>query len=200
MNNEYETYERNGLSVTIKYDIDPENPRDWDNLGTMIFSNHSYNLGDEQFDTDQFETWAELQKYLKKERDAAVVLPVSLYNHSGVSLSVGEINNWDSGQVGFIYVTQEDIDREYSNTDLTNVAKLHYAETCLRQEVETYSQYLEGDIYGYTVTNPITDEEIDSCWGLYGIEYAREEANVVADEFIHPKQAAYAKNAQLLHN
>ena len=37
----------------------------------------------------------------------------------------------------------------------------------LIQEIETYDQYLEGDIWGYIVFDE-DGEEIDSCWGFYG--------------------------------
>ena len=57
------------------------------------------------------------------------------------------------------------------------------AEEALRAEVETYNQYLTGDVYGFRQfkinKNPkkcptcehIVEEketEIDSCWGFYG--------------------------------
>ena len=37
-----------------------------------------------------------------------------LYDHSGITMSTGSFcDSWDSGQVGFIYVTKEDIEKEY---------------------------------------------------------------------------------------
>ena len=44
----------------------------------------------------------------------------------------------------------------------------------LRQEVETYSQYLSGDVYGYEIHKH--GEVVDSCWGFYGYDTAEEEA------------------------
>lgn len=50
-------------------------------------------------------------------------------------------------------------------------AVLARATECLRAEVETYSRYLDGDVYGYRLFGPEdTDTEHDSCWGFYGQE------------------------------
>jgi hypothetical protein len=63
------------------------------------------------------------------------------------------------------------------------------AERCLRQEVETYDDYLTGQVYGYVVREPVLDEngdddgtgEEESYWGFYGEEYCKEEARHVAE-------------------
>ncbi len=99
---------------------------------------------------------------------------------------------WDSGQVGFIYCTQKEIDFEWGGDKKR-------AEEYLRQEVETYDKYLTGDVYGITVTNPKDGEEIENCWGFYGLDHAKEEANDRADNFKHPHDAAYAKSAGKVH-
>lgn len=189
---EYETYERNGLTVTISVDEDPESPREWDNLGKMICSHRSYNLGDEQFNADDYDGWDGLRTYLIEERNAKILLPLNLFDHSGISMSVGDSRGWDNGQVGFIYATQEDIDKEFDGDRIK-------ATQCLRGEVETYDQYLTGDIYGYSVDNPKNGENIDSLWGLYGYDEAERAANETADNFKHPHDAAYAKKATQLH-
>lgn len=190
----YEIYERNGLEVKIYYDTDPESPREWDNFGTMICAHRSYNLGDEQANFSDYHSWEHIKdELLIEERKAVIILPLGLYDHSGITMYVGDQHDrWDGGQVGFIYCTQEDIDREFDG----NKEK---AESCLRGEVKTYDMYLTGDVYGFVVTNPKNDEEVDSCWGFYGTESVIEEANSSADNFVHPHDAAYAKNARIIH-
>jgi hypothetical protein len=42
-------------------------------------------------------------------------------------------------------------------------------------EVETYSQWANGEVYGYDVQDK-EGNSLDSCWGFYGIDYCREEA------------------------
>lgn len=189
-----EKYQRNELDVEIMYDEDPYNPRQDDNVGTMVCAHSEYRLGDEQYDEDDYyEGWGELEAYLRDERKAVIILPLCLYDHSGITMYVGDTHDrWDGCQVGFIYCTQEDIDREWSGDK-------EKAENYLKQEVKTYNQYLTGQVYGFSVTNPKNGEEIDSCWGFYGLECVQEEANSIADNFKHPHEAAYAKNASAVH-
>lgn len=188
-----ETYERNGLDVNIFYDTDPESPREWDNFGVMICSHRNYTLGDEQFNADDYDGWDDLAKHLREEQKAVIILPLGLYDHSGITMYVGDSHDrWDGGQVGFIYCTREQVDNEFDGD-------MERAEQCLRGEVKTYDQYLVGDVYGFTIVNPKDGEEIDSCWGFYGLEAVKEEADSMADYFKHPHDAAYAKNASVMH-
>lgn len=197
MDDRYEVYERNGLKVTILHDMDPESPRDWDNVGTMICSHRGYTLGDEQFDPSDFDGWEDLKKHLVEERGAVIILPLSLYDHSGISMFIPgdgryrQHEAWDSGQVGFIFATEEDIKHCGLDKEL--------AEKQLRGEVFTYNQFLEGDVYGFKVEDERTGEEIDSCWGIFGSEYAIEEADSVADSYKHPRESVFAKKASLVH-
>jgi hypothetical protein len=191
-----DTYERNKLTVTIYYDEDAESPRKWDNFGTMICSHKNYILGDEQFNPDDYDGWEGLKQHLIKERGAVIVLPLGLYDHSGITMYVGDSHDrWDGGQVGFIYCTQEAVD-QYKGTPEEN---LKNAEACLKQEVETYDHYLTGEVYGFTIINQRTGEEVDSCWDFYDLEQIKQEANDVCDGYKHPHEAAYAKSAREMH-
>jgi hypothetical protein len=108
-----------------------------------------------------------------------IILPLYLLDHSGISMSTGSFNDpWDSGQVGFIFVSVADAKKEWGWKVLTEKRRRHI-EDILRGEVETYDQYLTGDVYGYILEGP-DGEELDSCWGFFGEEYAIEEMNNVA--------------------
>lgn len=68
---------------------------------------------------------------------------------------------WDSGQVGFIYATLNDIRKEYSTKRVT--AKRHeQVMNSLKQEVQTFSDYIGGNVFGYSIERD--DEDVDSCW------------------------------------
>lgn len=109
----------------------------------------------------------------------AVILPLYLYDHSGITISTAPFGcPWDSGQVGYIYASLDDMRREFSCKRVTAKHRAQ-AEKQLRQEVETYDQYLTGDVYGYVVTDENGDET-DSCWGMFGLDYVREEATAAA--------------------
>jgi hypothetical protein len=80
-------------TATIDWDTDAESPREWDNLGTMICSHRSYTLGDEQADTDTYGSWEDIEKMLRK-KGAVIVLPLGLYDHSGITMTAGTVDKW----------------------------------------------------------------------------------------------------------
>ena len=51
----------------------------------------------------------------------------------------------------------------------------------LQGEVETYGQYISGEVYGYVIKKDGLEEEIESCWGMYEHEYTVAEAKSVVD-------------------
>lgn len=98
-----------------------------------------------------------------------VILPLNLYDHSGISMSVtsflGRAHHaeWDSGQVGWILATPKDIQKEYGDLSPESYAK---AKSLLEGEVKTYDLYLQGQCYGFRLYE--NGEERDSCWGFLG--------------------------------
>ena len=98
-----------------------------------------------------------------------VILPLNLYDHSGLQMSadslIGKAQHaeWDSGQVGWIYVTASEIRAEYGSVSAENVEKTRQK---LLSEVQDYDYYLSGQCYGYRLYE--NGEETDSCWGFLG--------------------------------
>lgn len=170
------------------YDSSPESPREWDNLGTIVAKHSRYNLADKDapsISMDNFSNWGEIELFLKEYYDAKVILPVYMYEHSGVALSTSSFScRWDSGQVGFIYITKEKILSEYGGKIVTKQLR-EKVEAVLRSEIKTYSQYLNGEVFGYrTFKVGEEEEEIDSCWGYYSEEEAIEEAKGIIECYI----------------
>jgi len=92
------------------------------------------------------------------------ILPLYLYDHSGITMSTSRFNDpWDSGQVGWIYVSHTDVEKEYGTFNEESIEK---AMKLLQGEVEYYDHYIRGDCYGFQLYKD--DEEIDSCWGFIG--------------------------------
>lgn len=165
----------NGFTVTISHDDDPLSPRDWDNFGKMACWHSHYLLGDEQPKTDPADFLREVLVPL--ERAGGIVLPLYLYDHGGVSISTGAFScPWDSGQVGYIYADADTIRREFAGKGkrITKQVRAR-AVNCLLTEVDTYDKYLSGDVWGYRITDKDGDD-IDSCWGFFGLNDAKEEA------------------------
>lgn len=190
-----ETFEVDGYTIKIEQDHNPLNPRtEYDNVGKMVCWHRRYNLGDEQPTRSPDEylhymmwerehrlhgKWVpddikekDLQAYIDKR---FVVLPLYLYDHSGLSMSTGPFGcPWDSGQVGFIYVESES--KEYDDL-----------EAGLKGEVKTYSQYLQRDVWGYII-EASDGETLDSCWGFYEFNHCKSEAERIVSGY--PKQLA----------
>ena len=104
------------------------------------------------------------------------ILPLYLYDHSGITMSVKPFScHWDSGQIGYIYATKDQVRKEYSRKRITKKLR-DQVEKALRQEVQAYDDFLTGNVWGYVVED-IDGEHIDSCWGFYGNpDYALVEA------------------------
>lgn len=154
--------------VRVSQDTNPENPRtSWDNLGTMVCFHNRYDLGDKhEYNSNDYNSWKELFKAIDKKENACIILPLYLYDHSGITMKTSSFNDrWDSGQVGFIFVSKEKVRKEYSVKRVSKKLAEKVAQV-LEGEVETYDKYLTGEVYGYEVLDE-DDEVVDSCWGYY---------------------------------
>jgi hypothetical protein len=107
--------------------------------------------------------------YFKKQEGATVVLPLIVYEHSGITMKVGHVGDilfdsagWDTSFVGFIYDTPEGV-KQCIGDDATEKE----IEDALRSEVEVYASYLEGDVTFYSVQDEETDYD-DYCGGFVG--------------------------------
>lgn len=164
-------------TVKVVQDTDPESPRDWDNLGTMICWHSRYLLGDESRGKHTSQVYGTPNDFRRSDeyRNAAVILPLYLYDHSGITMSCAPFScPWDSGQIGYIYVTKDKVRAEYSVKRISKKT-LALVTKCLQQEVTTYDEFLTGQVYGYVVEDE-NGEHIDSCFGFYGgVAYAMSE-------------------------
>jgi len=171
-----ETIDYKGCKIHIHQDQDPESPREWDNLGVMVCFHKRYTLGDENhgLTSDMFHGWVEVEKYLTREKHATIVLPLYLYDHSGLRIKVGDFRGllpqghaeFDSGQVGFIYASKETILKEYKVKRITK-AILAKVEKVLDGEVTDYDDYLSGNVYGF-IAEDEKGNHCGSCWGFFG--------------------------------
>lgn len=173
--------------ISIDYDWDPINPREWDNFGTMVCFHGKYTLGDKHdLQSPDYSSWSEVRDAIEADLGGLVILPLYLYDHGGISMSVGASRGqhaaWDSGQVGFIYCTDGDM------VD-NGIKDLDQAEALLRGEVDAYNRYLTGDLYTYRIEKSSTCDSCqhtsaeleDSCSGWYSVEDAMSEAMQVVD-------------------
>ena len=137
------TYTNKNERVVISYDDDPTCPRSWNNAGVMACAHNRYDLGDNDTSLDIIEagSWEACEAWLKK--NAIVWLPLALYDHGGITMSVGTGGGWDSGQVGYIYAGR----KEFENAGLWPKKDIGLMKENLIGEVTTYDQYLRGECW-----------------------------------------------------
>lgn len=175
-----ETFTVGRYTVRIEHDPDPESPREWSNLGTMVCWHSRYTLGDKH-------TYASPEDFRESDdyKHALIVLPLFLLDHSGITMRTHDFSDcdpgqWDSGQVGYIYVTRDTVLHEYSCKRIGKRTR-KLAESALRAEVHAYDEYLTGQVYGYIVERD--GVRVDSCWGFYGLDYCKEQARASAESW-----------------
>ena len=166
-----------GHIIKIYHDPDAESPREWSNLGTLICWHRRYRLGDgHQYDCPEAflreladvsdQSNLSMDPLRERAERKAVILPVFLYDHSGLAMNtIGFHCPWDSGQVGYVYVTLEAVREEFGAKRVTRALRAK-AEDILRGEVVNYDAYLGGRVYGYVIEQD--GEEVDACWGFVG--------------------------------
>ncbi len=155
--------------LEITHDIYPDNPRDWDNPCTMWCGHSRYNLGDERL-VGAYESW----NHVLTTINHAVALPLYLYDHSGISISTTPFTcRWDSGQVGWITMTKEQILSTFGGKRVTK-QKREQAIALMQEEVNTYDCYITGEVYSYAITDA-DGEVVESCGGYYGRQYAEQD-------------------------
>ena len=160
------------ITIKVVRDDSAESPRTWGNLGLMACWHRSYILGDVQPKEDPADWLA------ANAPEGSVVLPLHLYDHSGITMRTGSFGDpWDSGQVGWIVVTPDKIRKEYSVKRITAAMRARVA-AVLEQEVSTYDDFLTGNVWGYVLdvshdceacgAKVGEDDKSDSCWGFVG--------------------------------
>ena len=191
------------LKLKVELDDCQESPREWDNLGIILASHRRYDLADEKnpywgdFGSVEADFYAYIYAWFKdadyihecglsgteEDRRLAVIkkwvevnylyLPVYMYEHSGISLSTGEFGcKWDSGHLGFIYVSRTKVREKFKVKRISPQLKAKILKQ-LENEIETYSQYLNGEVYCFVIEDEDGDV-VDSCGGFYSEKEARE--------------------------
>ena len=176
--------------LVIENDENPFDPREEDDglIDHMMCWHRRYSLGDKHSFEYPYDCLMDLAEKLglkfrsddpsytqveKKLEPYIQMLPLWLYDHSGITMSCGlrvwpYNDQWDSGQVGFIYMLKDDV------MTLPGVHKNNWrqkANEYMKASVKTYDQYITGDVIGFIAYEKDDNDEwveTDSCWGFFG--------------------------------
>ena len=156
--------------LVIEQDQFPEDPRSWDNLGTMLCCHRDYQLGDCNSNRETEEQLAEIcRKYGKSDeeidemtfaeevqfildQDDVCGLPLYITDHSGISMQTYRFDAWDSSFVGLIFVEKDFYLAQMCLKDEKGWKEK--AKETLKSEIEIYSDFLEGNVYQWTLYEP----------------------------------------------
>lgn len=209
--NSIEILNYRGFDIAIYVDECPENPREWDNLGKILYSSDRYTLGDintdnmlEYFNNEYSIVESEgyslteaeevrIKKWVEKN---IVMFPVYAYIHSGIALKMSGFScPWDSGQSGVVYATKQRIRDEYSIKRITKKIR-DKVRSCFEAEIQVFSDYLNGSVYYYSIEDE-NGENVDSCGGYFGFDWGEngllEGAQNAIDYHIHNKSKEHCE-------
>lgn len=184
------TEKRNGYTINIMPDDTPDNPRDWDNIGTLVGAHRRMNIFDTELDARTGNLWLDflyhiweeveqrdgylddltekqLERFSNSVKRRYVSFPYSAYTKGGCRLTRGVSSGWDSGLVGISYVSRERMREQGLRT-------YKQAEAAMEAELKTFSQYCNGEVYRFEVLK--NDELVNACGGYFGEEHALAEA------------------------
>lgn len=191
-------------TVQVVYDQLAENPRDeFDTLGTIeVFGRFQPALGSNDCDhSANSRREKELDEALREILDddpTAVVLPLNVKYDGVIDVAVPSTRDKFTAAIAgylltgdeetlvqqlpervdaFIYANTRQLIHEYED-DSPETRTI--ALDVMKGEIATYNQWVNGDVYGFIVTNA-DDDEIDSCWGFYDIEECQHEGESSAE-------------------
>lgn len=160
----------NGKSIEVFREQHPEDPLVFDSAVVLECSHGRYDLGDKDAPTDKYDSWAGIRGKIEDENNVLAIRPLFLLDHSGISISTTPFqSSWDSGKVGWAYITEESADEIGIRDQDRETEKL---EQWIEARVSNYDDYLRQNIFRYVLKDE-DGEELDACGGIYGMDLSR---------------------------
>jgi hypothetical protein len=202
----------NEFTVEIDQDYDPMSPRDDDTPGCgLVMWGRHYDFPNDYAISKELlaQGWDVVEEFLKAQDDIVWTEPIWVYDHSGIAFKTGArtypfADHWDSAQCGVAYVTAtmwqetQGRGRPWAGTDENR----EQAARLVAGDVEVYGQYVNGEVYCYSVTDPVDGEVVESCCGYYGwesVEKAAREAAEAAEHVTKCNGTLDRKNGMIVH-
>jgi hypothetical protein len=177
----------------IEQDTNPENPRNWDNITTMVCGHRRYNLGDKhRYRQEDYNSWEAMKKQIKKDYKVLLIKPLYMYDHSGITISTEPFScQFDSGQIGWVFIQEDQLNYTCGKDFKRGKATL---EKIMNSEVKNYDQYLTGEVYAYTIYEQeecskghLHEEQLEYCGGYYSEGDAIDEAQAMVEYYQNNK-------------
>lgn len=178
--------DKNGNTLEIVYEDNPTNYLEQDTFVKLFCWHKRYDLGhNHDYKYKHIQNLQKLKWFLIKNENALIIRKVFMYDHGGVSLSLSPFNSlFDSGFIGFIFATEEDIKDWYKVSKITPTVESDVS-NFFKSFLKEYTLYLNGQVYGYIVTDK-NDEHLDSCFGFYGLDFENNGIKSYLSDDLHP--------------
>jgi len=165
----------------VQDDSPAGDPDDGDDALFLVHYHRSFDVRqDKVIIEDDLRRWYQGEKIAQEKEHW--IFPVSAYIHSEVRLSLGNMRDasggfdgagWDTSHVGAVLASK----KEWRTRKAAEKAALG--------KVETWNQYLAGDIWGcvlekYDHEKNTIEGGRDDVWGYYGYKYALESLKTFA--------------------
>lgn len=157
-------------NVELFYDADSDSPADWGNFTLETFGRDKVT----DVDVDQYLTESgKMKPSIQAKLKAGTAFLVDYFEHGQCKYSVagGHRDRWDtSPNAGIIFLEKH----------LTDGASFEERKQIAEQELETYTLWANGEVYGYTITDN-QGNVADSLCGLYDLEAVAENIKMEVD-------------------
>lgn len=184
------TVEKGGLTLTIDYDEWAESPLEWNEAKIAYLQRSRYTLGNERVSEDVMDE-------IRDRIDSGELygLAVYAYVHSGVELKTAPFScSFDSGQSGFVYIEKDSPDIAHFKGDTEEI--LEFLSGC----VESYSDYLGGSNYCYSIKDADGDLIDSCCMGTWGdFDVLCKECEETLDGWVEDRKKEAAAKINLLY-
>ena len=142
---------------------------------TLAGYSRDYNLN--ETDISKPDSLSELKEIIEEKYNVHAILPLYMYEHSGVALSTSDFGDrWDSGCIGFVFMTTEQGEElEISTGKELEITTQEKAEEWIKNGIKQWNKLNNQSIFSiefFTVEkcnccSHITENSVDWISGLF---------------------------------
>ena len=184
-----------GYRIKTYQDDEPDNPRDWDNLGKIFYGHKRYvfrkkisDIGevDVRKEFEDCYSWDDVEKRIIELYDPLVILPLYLYDHGILRIKIGDFYDsqlpqgyayFDTGMVGFVIAEKDKVRKEYKVKRISKKLR-EQVKQILEDEIDVFDKYLSGQVYAYVI-----EGDGYACSGFYDydemVKYAKKTVSIL---------------------